>query len=81
MPNLDKPGNVAQEIYMPVVTNAQAGPRPMAAKVPDAKRIGRPLELPEIRLNNRPPERTPAATSLLDLLRRRFGILGSDEPL
>ena len=46
-----------------------------------AKRLARPLELPDIRLNNRPPERTPAATSLLDLLRRRFGILGSDEPL
>jgi hypothetical protein len=46
-----------------------------------AKWLARPLELPDIRLNNRPPERTPAATSLLDLLRRRFGILGNDEPL
>ena len=46
-----------------------------------AKRLARPLELPDIRLNNRPPKQTPAATSLLDLLRRRFGILGSDEPL
>ena len=46
-----------------------------------AKRLVRPLELPDIRLNNPPPERTPAATSLLDLLRRRFGILGNDEPL
>ncbi len=46
-----------------------------------AQRLGRPLELPDIRLNNLPPDRTPANASLLDLLRRRFGILGNDEPL
>ncbi len=46
-----------------------------------AKRLGRPLELPDIRLDNRPPAPRPSHASLLDLLRRRFGILGSDEPL
>ena len=47
-----------------------------------AKKLGRSVDLPEIRLNNRPPEQTAAgAASLLDLLRRRFGILGGDEPL
>ena len=46
-----------------------------------AKQLGRSLERPDIRLNNPPPDRTPANASLLDLLRRRFGILGSDEPL
>ncbi len=45
-----------------------------------AKRLGQPLELPDIRLHNRPPDRWPADASLLDLLRRRFGILGNDEP-
>ncbi len=45
-----------------------------------AKRLGRPLELTDIRLNNRPPRRTLSHASLLDLLRRRFRILGSDEP-
>ncbi len=45
------------------------------------KRLGQPLELPEIRLHNRPPDRKPADARLLDLLRRRFGILGNDEPL
>ncbi len=45
-----------------------------------ARRLGRPLELPEIRLHHLPPDRTPSEASLLDLLRRRFGILGSDEP-
>ncbi len=46
-----------------------------------AKRLARPLELPDIRLHNRPPDRRPADARLLDLLRRRFGILGNDEPL
>ena len=46
-----------------------------------AKRLRRPLELPDIRLNNLPPDRRPADASLLDLLRRRFGILGNDELL
>ena len=46
-----------------------------------AKRLGQPLELPEIRLPNRPPERRPVDARLLDILRRRFGILGNDEPL
>ncbi len=46
-----------------------------------ARRLGRPVELPELRLGNPPPDRMPSAASLLDLLRRRFGILGSDEPL
>ncbi len=46
-----------------------------------AKRLGQPLKLPDIRLPNRPPDRRPVDASLLDLLRRRFGILGSDEPL
>ncbi len=46
-----------------------------------AKRLGQPLELPKIRLHNRPSDRRPADASLLDLLRRRFGILGNDEPL
>ncbi len=45
-----------------------------------ARRLGRPLELPDIRLNNRPPARTACDASLLDLLRRRFGIIGGDEP-
>ncbi len=45
-----------------------------------AKRLGQPLELPEIRLHNRSPDRTPCDARLLDLLRRRFGILGNDEP-
>ncbi len=45
-----------------------------------AKRLGRPVELPEIRLHHLPPDPTPTEASLLDLLRRRFGILGSDEP-
>ena len=43
-----------------------------------AQRLGRPPELPDLRLHNRPPGRTPDA-SLLKLLRRRFGILGNDE--
>ena len=43
-----------------------------------AKKLGPSVELPDIRLNNLPPDR--AAASLLDLLRRRFGMLGSDEP-
>ncbi|MFH1746961.1 MAG: hypothetical protein ABIG44_07945 [Planctomycetota bacterium] len=43
-----------------------------------AKKLGRSVDLPEIRLNNRPPEQITA--SLLDLLRRRFGMLGRDEP-
>jgi len=43
-----------------------------------AKKLGRSVELPDIRLNNLPPDRM--AASLLDLLRRRFGMLGSDEP-
>ena len=46
-----------------------------------AQRLGRPLKLPDIRLGNRPPGRTDADARLLDLLRRRFGILGGDEPL
>ncbi len=46
-----------------------------------AKRLGQPLELPEIRLPNRPPHRASADARLLELLRRRFGILGNDEPL
>ncbi len=46
-----------------------------------AKGLGRPVELPELQLSNPPPDPTPSAASLLDLLRRRFGILGSDEPL
>ncbi len=46
-----------------------------------AQRLGRPPKLPQIRLNNLPPERMPSNASLLDLLRRRFGILGGDEPL
>ena len=46
-----------------------------------AKRLRQPLEIPEIRLPNRPPERKLADARLLDLLRRRFGILGNDEPL
>ncbi len=46
-----------------------------------AKRLGQPLELPEIRLHNRPPDRKLADARLLELLRRRFGILGNDEPL
>ena len=45
------------------------------------KRLGRPLELPDLRLNHLPPDRTPCEASLLDLLRRRFGMLGGDEPL
>ena len=43
-----------------------------------AQKLGRSVDLPEIRLNNRPPEQTTA--SLLDLLRRRFKMLGRDEP-
>jgi len=43
-----------------------------------AKKLGPSVELPNIRLNNQPPEQT--AANLLDLLRRRFGMLGSDEP-
>ncbi len=46
-----------------------------------AKRLGQPLEIPVIRLRNRPPERRPTDARLLDLLRRRFGILGNDESL
>ncbi len=46
-----------------------------------ANGLGRPVELPELRLGNPPPDPTPSETSLLDLLRRQFGILGSDEPL
>ena len=42
--------------------------------------LGRRVELPELRLGNPPPDRMPSGTSLLDMLRRRFGILGSDEP-
>ena len=45
-----------------------------------AKRLGRPLKLPDIRLTNVPPKLAPSDTSLLDLLRRRFGMLGNDEP-
>ncbi len=46
-----------------------------------ARRLGRPLELPELQLNHLPPDGTPdAAVSLLDLLRRRFGTLGRDQP-
>ncbi len=45
-----------------------------------AKRLGRPLELPDIPLDNPPPDRTPCDVSLLDLLRRQFGFLGGDEP-
>ncbi len=45
-----------------------------------ARRLGRRVELPELRLHIPPPDRTPSETSLLDLLRRRFGILGSNEP-
>ena len=42
----------------------------------------KPLELPELRLKQLPPDWTPdAAVSLLDLLRRRFGTLGRDQPL
>jgi hypothetical protein len=41
-----------------------------------AKKLGPSVELPNIRLNNQPPDQT--AASLLDLLRRRFGTLGSD---
>ncbi len=44
-----------------------------------AKQLGRPTEdLPDIRLNNGPPD--PPVVSLLDLLRSRFGTLGCDEP-
>ena len=44
-----------------------------------AKQLGRPTEdLPDIRLNNGPPD--PPIASLLDLLRDRFGMLGRDEP-
>ncbi len=46
-----------------------------------AKGLGRPVKLPKLQLGNPPPDRTPPETSLLDLLRRRFGILGGDEPL
>ncbi len=46
-----------------------------------AKRLGQPLKLPDIWLHTRPPEGRPADARLLDLLRRRFGILGNDEPL
>jgi len=46
-----------------------------------AKRLGQPLEFPDIRLPNRPPDRKLADARLLELLRRRFGILGNDEPL
>ena len=46
-----------------------------------AKRLGQPLEFPDIRLHNRPPDRKLADARLLELLRRRFGILGNDEPL
>jgi hypothetical protein len=41
-----------------------------------AKKLGPSVELPNVRLNNQPPDQT--AASLLDLLRRRFGTLGSD---
>ena len=46
-----------------------------------AKGLGRPVELPELPQSHPPPDPTPTETSVLDLLRRRFGILGSDEPL
>ena len=47
-----------------------------------ARRLGRPLELPELQLHHLPPDWTPdAAVSLLDLLLRRFGTLGRDQPL
>ncbi len=46
-----------------------------------AKRLRQPLELPAIRLHHRPPDRRPCDARLLDLLRRRFGILGNDGPL
>jgi len=46
-----------------------------------AKGLGRRVELPELQLHNPPPDPTPPETSLLDMLRRRFGILGGDEPL
>jgi len=47
-----------------------------------ARRLGQPLQLPELQLNHLPPDWTPdAAVSLLDLLRRRFGTLGRDQPL
>ncbi len=46
-----------------------------------ARRLGRPLEPPELQLKHLPPDWTPdAAVSLLDLLRRRFGTLGGDQP-
>ena len=43
-----------------------------------AKKLGRPLKLPDIQLDNPPPDPTPHAVSLLELLRRRGRILGSD---
>ena len=43
-----------------------------------AKMLGESVDLPEIRLTNRPPEQT--AASLQDLLQRRFKMLGRDEP-
>ncbi len=45
-----------------------------------AKRLGKPLELPELRLTHRPPKKVTTDQSLLDMLRRRFGFPGQDEP-
>ncbi len=46
-----------------------------------ARRLGRPLQLPELQLHHLPPDWTPSCeVSLLDLLRRRFGTLGRDQP-
>ncbi len=46
-----------------------------------ARRLGQPLELPELQLKHLPPDWTLGEESLLDLLRRRFGTLGGDQPL
>ena len=52
-----------------------------SAELDQAKRLGRPVELPELRLKHLPPDWTLGEESLLDLLRRRFGTLGGDQPL
>ncbi len=46
-----------------------------------AQRLGQPVELPDLRLSQLPPDWIPDEESLLDLLRRRFGTLGGDQPL
>ncbi len=46
-----------------------------------AQRLGQPLELPNLQLKCLPPNWTLGEESLLDLLRRRFGTLGGDQPL